>query len=147
MLLGQRSGSAWAVWTGKHKHSTFQSWRQLLWAATGLLDCLAQQICKKILNFLCKNNMTYIVLKSGTLLCFTCEIMICNPWIEEFFFINLFLCHLQNLQHRQHVQKVPGTPARLFLSIFLIWAFVAQGFEVWPYALHSPGLLFHLESS
>ena len=28
-LLGQRSGTAWAGWTGEHKHREFQSWRKL----------------------------------------------------------------------------------------------------------------------
>ena len=38
-LLGPRSGTAWAGWTGaKHKHRAIPSRRQLLQAATGSLE-------------------------------------------------------------------------------------------------------------
>ena len=37
-LLGQRSGTAGAGRTGKHKHRAFPSWRQSLQAATGSLE-------------------------------------------------------------------------------------------------------------
>ena len=37
-LLGQRSGTAWADWTCKHKHRIFPSLQQSLLAATSLLE-------------------------------------------------------------------------------------------------------------